>query len=90
MTPDQHRARAEKLIADAEVLYTALQGEVSTEASPDQTGWRLLDTTLHLAQAHAALATPAPGPSAPPFGADGHHGSGIIHYGDADPTYDRM
>jgi len=56
MTPEQHAARAEELVAEAEQLYGDLRHDVEADGNVDQTIWGFLDTTVRLGQLHATLA----------------------------------
>jgi hypothetical protein len=56
MTPEQHAARAEELVAEAEELYSDLRFDVEADGDVDQTIWGFLDTTVKLDQLHATLA----------------------------------
>jgi hypothetical protein len=56
MTPGQHAARAEELVAEAEQLYSDLRLDVEADGNVDQTIWGFLDTTVRLGQLHATLA----------------------------------
>ncbi|MFI7598855.1 hypothetical protein [Actinoplanes sp. NPDC049681] len=56
MTPEQHAARAEELVAEAEQLYSDLRLDVEAGGNVDQTIWGFLDTTVRMGQLHATLA----------------------------------
>ena len=92
MTPEQHAARADQLITEAERLYglcRAASGSGSDATGPAPAAdVTLLAVTTQLAQAHATLALSRSVPTAYRAPA-GHHDGVIVHYGDDDPTFDR-
>jgi hypothetical protein len=90
MNPDQHRARAEELLDEAEKAFVQLRTDPDR---PDDVGpqeWERVNTLARLAQVHATLAGPPPAqrPVTPVYtDLGGDHR--VVHYGDDDPTYDR-
>lgn len=84
MTPDQHQVRAQELAAEAEQAYADIRLQVEGGDGIDEPVWRYLDTTIQLGQLHATLALRKAAGQAPA----GYDDSGIINYGDGEPSFD--
>ncbi|MDI6100852.1 hypothetical protein QLQ12_19760 [Actinoplanes sp. NEAU-A12] len=99
MTPYQHAARAEKLVADAERLFAGIEAGDVGESGPRRAELERFTNIVALAQVHATLAltrAPATASFEQPYeglggglGPDAVIDTEVVHYGDGDPTYDR-